>query len=92
MHVDHHFLGTIIDDENAGTFRILHGSDGGVAVSISGTDPGINNGEFTAFRNGYNTSQFYGADKVKGFHQYLGGLQDNGKWLSPQNEDASAYT
>ena len=92
VHVDHHFLGTIIDDENAGTFRILHGSDGGVAVSISGTDPGINNGEFTAFRNGYNTSQFYGADKVKGFHQYLGGLQDNGTWLSPQNEDASAST
>ena len=92
VHVDHHFLGTIIDDENAGTFRIIHGGDGGVAVSISSTDPGINNGEFTAFKNGYNTSQFYGADKVKGFHQYLGGLQDNGTWLSPKNEDASAST
>ena len=90
VHVDHHFLGTIKDSNTS--FRIMHGGDGGVAISNSSSDPGVNNGDFTAFRNGYNTSQFYGADKVKGYHQYNGGLQDNGTWFSTRGVDASAST
>ena len=35
---------------------------------------------------GYNTTQFYGADKVVGFDQYFGGSQDNGTFLSPRNK------
>ena len=70
----------------------MHGGDGGVAISNSSSDPGVDNGDFIAFRNGYNTSQFYGADKVKGYHQYNGGLQDNGTWFSTRGVDASAST
>ena len=87
VHVDHHFLGTIVDDSV--NFRILHGGDGGVAWSISSPDPGINDSEFSVSLNGYNTNQAYGADKVKGFDQYFKGSQDNGTWLSKRSENAS---
>jgi len=88
VHVDHHFLGAIVDD--TANFRILHGGDGGVAISISSPDPGINDGEFTASLSGYNTTQTYGADKVHGFDQYFEGAQDNGSWLSDRSEVASS--
>ena len=83
-----HFLGAIVDD--TANFRILHGGDGGVAISISSPDPGINDGEFTASLSGYNTTQTYGADKVHGFDQYFEGAQDNGSWLSDRSEVASS--
>jgi hypothetical protein len=66
--------------------------DGGVAVSISSSDPGINDGEFTASLSGYNTTQTYGADKVHGFDQYFEGAQDNGAWLSDRSEVASSIS
>ncbi len=88
VHVDHHFLGTIKD--GGGKFRILHGNDGGVAVSKSSINPGETDGDFTLADSGYNTSQAYGADKVKEAHQYISGFQDNGTWLSPKGENASS--
>lgn len=36
---------------------------------------------------GYNTSQFYGIDKMNGADRYVGGTQDNGSWISPANSD-----
>ncbi len=91
VHVDHHFL-TVIKD-GGGKFRILNGNDGGVAVTKSNTSPGEVEGDFILERtSGYNTSQAYGADKVKGSHQYISGFQDNGTWLSPSSEIASSST
>ena len=69
---------------------MLVGNDGGVDVSVSNSDPGTTNGDFTTSDIGYNTTQFYGADKVKGYHQYIAGAQDNGTWLSNRSEDASS--
>ncbi len=91
VHVDHHFL-TIIKD-GGGKFRILNGNDGGVALTKSSTTPGEVEGDFILERtSGYNTSQAYGADKVKGKNQYISGFQDNGTWLSPSSEVASSST
>ena len=88
VHVDHHFLGVIKD--GGGKFRILNGNDGGVAVSKSTTNPGENDGDFTIKNAGYNTSQAYGADKIKGSNRYISGFQDNGTWISPKGENASS--
>jgi len=88
VHVDHHFLTTIND--GGGKFRILNGSDGGIAVSNSAADPGINNNDFFASQLGYRTTQFYGADKIKGVHAYLAGAQDNGTWYSDPTATAVA--
>ena len=91
VHVDHHFL-TIIKD-GGGKFRILNGNDGGVALTKSSTTPGEVEGDFILERtSGYNTSQAYGADKVKGKNQYISGFQDNGTWISPTSEVASSST
>ena len=88
VHPDQQFIDVI--DDGGGNFRLLVGNDGGVDVSVSSSDPGTTNGDFTTSDIGYNTTQFYGADKVKGYHQYIAGAQDNGTWLSDRSEDASS--
>ena len=88
VHPDQQFIDVI--DDGGGNFRLLVGNDGGVDVSVSNSDPGTTNGDFTTSDIGYNTTQFYGADKVKGYHQYIAGAQDNGTWLSNRSEDASS--
>jgi len=88
VHPDQQFIDVI--DDGGGNFRLLVGNDGGVDVSVSNSDPGTTNGDFTVSDIGYNTTQFYGADKVKGYHQYIAGAQDNGTWLSDRSEVASS--
>jgi len=88
VHPDQQFIDVI--DDGGGNFRLLVGNDGGIDVSVSNSDPGTTNGDFTTSDIGYNTTQFYGADKVKGHSQYIGGAQDNGTWLSNRSEAASS--
>ncbi len=88
VHPDQQFIGVI--DDGGGNFRLLVGNDGGIDVSVSNSDPGTTNGDFTTSDIGYNTTQFYGADKVKGYKQYIAGAQDNGTWLSDRSEVASS--
>ena len=87
VHADHHNITIIPLNQATQSFRILNGSDGGVAISD-------NSG--TSFANpniGFNTSQFYGVDKKPGGSQYTGGTQDNGTWLSLVSPSAtSAWT
>jgi hypothetical protein len=102
VHVDHHNLGTIIDSEVDRTFRIYLTTDGGIYYTISDKDPGAEDDHFKraglisdimfAPAGGYNTTQFYGADKIAGFDQYIAGAQDNGTFYSPRNQDASDTT
>ena len=102
VHVDHHNLGTIIDSEVDSTFRIYLTTDGGIYYTISDKDPGVEDDHFKraglisdimfAPAGGYNTTQFYGADKIAGFDQYIAGAQDNGTFYSPRNQDASDTT
>ena len=83
-HVDHHNITIIPMDEEAETFRIINGNDGGVYYS---DDEGIT---WENTLNGYNTTQFYGVDKKPGMDEYIGGMQDNGTWQSPPREVADA--
>jgi photosystem II stability/assembly factor-like uncharacterized protein len=84
VHVDHHVFATIPVNQATQSFRIVNGSDGGIATSSDGgsswTNPNV----------GYNTTQFYGIDKKPGASQYVGGTQDNGTWLSPTDPSATS--
>lgn len=66
---------------NTGTTRIIVANDGGLGYSdnLGST--------WTNPTNGYNTTQFYGVDKHPTQNRYIGGLQDNGSWVSPANPD-----
>jgi photosystem II stability/assembly factor-like uncharacterized protein len=90
VHPDNHTMVAAITDQGASEFKIILGTDGGVYVSDAGTDPGVADGSWTWSGTGYNTSQFYGADKLAGKEQYMGGTQDNGTWLSLASEAASS--
>jgi hypothetical protein len=87
VHVDHHNLIAIPINPSSGTFWILNGNDGGVAVS---KDQGLTWRE--TLGGGYNTTQFYGVDKKPGASEYMGGAQDNGTWLSPAGRPVDGYS
>jgi len=82
VHVDHHNL-MIINDAN-GSFRILNANDGGIGVSQ------LEDQNWSKPTLGMNTSQFYGVDKMPGGSAYVGGMQDNGTWRSPENTSAAS--
>ncbi|MCY4160205.1 MAG: T9SS type A sorting domain-containing protein [Bacteroidetes bacterium] len=87
VHVDHHALISMPVDEGANEFYIMNGNDGGVAYS---RDSGGNwtEGDDVSGYGGYNTSQFYDATKRPGVDMYIGGTQDNGTWVSPNDANS----
>ncbi len=91
-HPDQHSLRSIIIDSSLKLFRLLITNDGGVYVTNTARDPGVADGsiKYAGFR--YNTTQFYGADKMPGADRYIGGMQDNSTWVSPGNESANAQS
>ena len=91
-HPDQHNIIPIIVDDVAETYRIVTGTDGGLFISNTSTDPGVNDGDWTFTGNGFNTSQFYGADKKRGADEYIGGMQDNGTFRSPSGITSDATT
>lgn len=90
LHPDHHNLVAIPMDDATKTFKLLNSNDGGVFISNTATAPGINDGDWTFSGKGYNTSQFYGADKKPGKLEFIGGMQDNGSWRSPKDQEATS--
>ncbi|MCX8491791.1 MAG: T9SS type A sorting domain-containing protein [Cyclobacteriaceae bacterium] len=92
IHADNHFSAAIITSVQNKTYKILLTTDGGTFVSKNSTTPGIIDGDWTFTGNGFNTSQFYGADKKPGADEYIGGLQDNGTRISTVGESASKTT
>jgi len=76
LHPDHHHLTFIKTDEANEEFLVVNGNDGSFGFS---TDNGEN---FEERESGYVTSQFYGADKKPGEDRYVGGMQDNGTYVS----------
>jgi len=90
LHPDHHNLIPIITNQATEEFQILVANDGGVYKSDAGTNPGEENGSWILSGLGYNTSQFYAVDKAPGESRYIGGLQDNGSWMSQPNDEGSA--
>lgn len=93
IHPDHHYLIMIPIDESTGSFYILMANDGGLAFSKDNGQSFVQTGivgprpEDTGPNplKGYNTAQFYGVDKMNGTDRYIGGTQDNGVWVSPEN-------
>lgn len=92
VHPDQHNIYPIKINDASKTFQLLMANDGGVFVSGSSTSPGTTQGEWKKVGNGYNTSQFYGADKKPGAQEYLGGMQDNSTYFTPSGTVASATT
>ncbi len=90
QHPDHHNLVAIKVNQAAETFKILNANDGGIFISNTSTNPGFNDGDWQPTANGYNTTQFYGADKKPGANEYIGGAQDNGTWRSPTSQIAGS--
>jgi photosystem II stability/assembly factor-like uncharacterized protein len=91
VHPDHHNLVFIPTNPAQNAFRLLNANDGGISFSDDGgatfkqTGQGFN---FPGALKGYNTSQFYGLDKMNGADRYIGGTQDNGSYFSPVDPDA----
>ncbi len=83
VHVDHHNFKIIPVNQAANSFRIVNVNDGGASVS---NNSGINWTQITS----YQTTQFYGADKNPAADQYIGGMQDNGTWLSGLNPNKNS--
>lgn len=92
LHPDHHFLKMIPINPDSKSFKILSANDGGIFSSNISASPGSNNGDWTFSGYGYNTGQFYGAAKQPGSEVFIGGLQDNGTWKSPDDDNAASDT
>lgn len=88
VHPDQHNLVCVPMDTNSKSFKLINGNDGGVALSTDGGTTFKEVGD-----NGYNTSQFYGVDKMSGAQAYFGGMQDNGTYVSdPSLGNANSAT
>jgi hypothetical protein len=84
LHPDHHNIAILPLGD--GNFKMVEANDGGLAVSN-------NNGvKISQVPTNYITTQFYGVAKNPLKNEYIGGMQDNGTWRSPLNEDASVST
>ncbi|MBN1950387.1 MAG: T9SS type A sorting domain-containing protein [Bacteroidales bacterium] len=83
-HPDHHEIVTIPVNPATNDFWILNSNDGGMAIS---KDKGVT---FTQLDRSLHTTQFYGVAKKAFRNEFIGGMQDNGTWKSPQNEEATS--
>ncbi len=83
IHPDQHGIVPLIEKRDS-SFRLLIANDGGLYVSNKSEDPGTANGSFNYAGFGFNTTQFYSADKAPGVDRYIGGMQDNSTWFTPR--------
>lgn len=76
LHPDHHMLAY------AGT-RLISVNDGGVAHSTDNGQSWVEVDNLAT--NNIVTSQYYKVDRHPTQNRYVGGMQDNGSWVSPVN-------
>ncbi|MDJ0837959.1 MAG: DUF5719 family protein [Acidobacteriota bacterium] len=85
VHADHHFL-TVIPRGGVNNFQVLDANDGGIGISDD-------SGQTWRQMANMQTTQFYDVDKKPGENVYIGGMQDNGTWISgPDPDNASDWT
>jgi len=77
LHPDHHQL--ILLPQPDSSLHIINTNDGGIALSEDGGN------SFETRSVGYNTTQFYGIDKMPNNNRYIGGAQDNGTLQTSEN-------
>lgn len=92
FHPDQHGIVMIPENDDRQEFRFLVTNDGGVFISVVGSDPGTSDGDFEFRAFDYVTTQFYGADKAPGEDRYIGGMQDNGTFMTYPGEEADSST
>ncbi len=90
IHPDHHSLHALNINFSDSTFNLLSTNDGGIYLSKTSKQPGHQDMDFEYVSMGLNTTQFYGADKMPGEERYIGGMQDNGTYLTPKGESSNA--
>ncbi len=81
LHPDHHSINLV--PTGGGNFLWIDGNDGGIGYSSSNGDT------LDQIPVNYLTTQFYGVAKHPVYNEYIGGMQDNGTWQSPKDEEAS---
>lgn len=84
LHTDHHALNIVITDSVNSKFMMIDANDGGLGLSLDG---GLS---WEQIKKGYITTQFYGVAKKAGAQEYIGGMQDNGTWQSPEGENSNS--
>jgi len=92
VHPDQHNIYPIKQNDATKSYQLLLANDGGIFLSGISTTPGTTQGEWSKVGIGYNTSQFYGADKRPGAQEYIGGMQDNSTYFTPSGVISSAAT
>lgn len=90
VHVDQHGLFSILGSNDE--FRILLANDGGVFSTTMKEDTGAIEGDWSSAVGGKNSTQFYGAAKQNGTDNYLAGAQDNGSWISLDDDSTKDKT
>jgi len=96
-HPDHHNIVFIPTNAAQQQFWMLVANDGGLAFSIDHGQSFFQTGYSYYFRTrgtsrplkAYTTAHFYGLDKMNGADRYIGGTQDNGAWVSPNDPRAT---
>jgi len=82
LHPDHHML------KYAGNTRLISVNDGGLAYSDDNGSTWVEVDNLAT--NNIVTSQYYKVDRHPTENRYVGGMQDNGSWLSPADPTASS--
>lgn len=82
LHPDHHML------KYAGNTRLISVNDGGLAYSDDNGSTWLEVDNLAT--NNIVTSQYYKVDRHPTENRYVGGMQDNGSWVSPLNPTSSS--
>ena len=90
VHPDHHSLHALNVNSSDKTFNLLSTNDGGIYLSRLSKQPGYEDMSFDFVSTGFNTTQFYAADKMPGEDRYIGGMQDQGTYLSQEGNSSNA--
>jgi hypothetical protein len=90
LHPDHHNIVPILWNTSMNSFQLLVANDGGIYKSDISENPGEEDESWELAGISYNTSQFYAVDKAPGENRYIGGMQDNGSWMTKPGDEGSA--
>lgn len=83
IHPDHHNIVIVPINEEADSFLVINANDGGLGISYDSGNI------LNQLPNNYITTQFYGVAKKPGVNEFIGGMQDNGTWMTQAGENST---